>query len=851
MHSFVLRRISVALLLASVAAAAWAANPAGETKSAPATTGTHTPAEFDRVVLPFLKQHCLRCHDEKDAQGELRLDTLSRNFAGGGSAGHWGDVLERITAGEMPPEDEPQPTQDERTRIVEWIAGGLEEGRAARHAKRERVTFHKLTREEYANTVFDLLGVRYDATDPTGLPEDPEFHGFERIGSVQSLSPSHVEKYFAAAESALAEAFPAKPVAPLISYRDGIDLRTGNRAELEKQGLADKVRVDLWPGADLAGRVNPGFSLPVSGEYRVRVKLSGLKPAGGRAPHMAFYCVNLDRMLFERDIVTTEDKPIVVEFTSHLPAGYHNFRLSNEAPGPSNLPRSGRADPRIPFFSIKQGRRPWQIKLTDDNDQPIMPFLIVDSVEWEGPLGAGEPTMAQQLYMPKLEVKPPVLDPKTGKPVVVKVDPKAPPKPIELTDKDRAAVRDSLTRFTEKAFRRTVRSAEVDKFTKLVDSELASGERFEDAMKTAMLAVMCSKDFLYVVEGAADRESPELNDWELASRLSYFLWATMPDDALFAAARDGSLHRPEVLRSQVARMLADPKAKRFGTAFPKQWLQLRLVGMFPPDKKLYPTYDDYLQKSMIAETTSFFTEVLDKNLSLREFLKSDWTMMNARLAEHYGLAGDFPDKMTRIALKPTDHRGGLLTQGAVLTLTSDGTRHRPVHRGKWVSESILGKSPPPPPANVKPIEPTEASAPKATLRAKLAAHTTDPNCASCHKKIDPLGFAFDNYDAIGRWRTEEVVSDGSGLNPVLDASGMLPDGRKFADAEQFKQLLTADVDKFNNAFLDKLATFALRRTLTVDDRSALSQLAAKSKGAEYRLQDIVTEFVVSPLFARR
>jgi hypothetical protein len=273
--------------------------------------------------------------------------------------------------------------------------------------------------------------------------------------------------------------------------------------------------------------------------------------------------------------------------------------------------------------------------------------------------------------------------------------------------------------------------------------------------------------------------------------------------------------------------------------------------MFPPDKKIYPTYDDYLQKSLVAETTAYFTEVLQKNLSLREFLASDWTMMNARLAEHYGLAGEFQDRMTRIQLKSDDHRGGLLTQAAILTLTSDGTRHRPVHRGKWVSESILGKSPPPPPANVKPIEPTEATAPKATLRAKLAAHTTDAGCASCHKKIDPLGFAFDNYDAIGRWRTEEAVSDGAGSNPPIDASGMLPDGRKFADAEQFKQLLLADVDKFNGAFVEKLATFALRRTLTVDDRAALAALAKQSKTADYRLQDIIAALVASEMFAQR
>jgi hypothetical protein len=298
-------------------------------------------------------------------------------------------------------------------------------------------------------------------------------------------------------------------------------------------------------------------------------------------------------------------------------------------------------------------------------------------------------------------------------------------------------------------------------------------------------------------------------------------------------------------------MLADPRSARFAEAFPRQWLRLRQVGMFPPDKKLYPTYDSYLEKSMIAETTAFFREVLAKNLSLREFLDSDWTMMNARLAEHYQMPGVGEDRFQRVMLRPEDHRGGLLTQASILCLTSDGTRHRPVHRGKWVLESILGKSPPPPPANVPAIEPTEATAPKATLRAKLASHTTDANCAACHRKIDPLGLAFDNFDAIGRWRTEEVVGDGVGANPKVDPSGELPDGRKFADVDEFKALLLADLEKFNAALVEKLATFALRRTMTVDDRDELTQIAKAGKAADYRLASIVEALVTSDLFQQR
>ena len=322
-------------------------------------------------------------------------------------------------------------------------------------------------------------------------------------------------------------------------------------------------------------------------------------------------------------------------------------------------------------------------------------------------------------------------------------------------------------------------------------------------------------------------------------------------EALLAAARSGKLHEATELRAQVQRMLRDPKAARFAEAFPRDWLQLRSVGMFPPDKKLYPDYDAYLEKCFIGETTAFFREVLTKNLSLREFLDSNWTMVNARLAEHYKLPELAGDEFRRVALRPEDNRGGLLTHAAILSLTSDGTRHRPVHRGKWVLESILGKSPPPPPANVPAIEPTPATQPKATLRNKLDAHKRNESCAACHAKIDPLGLAFDHYDAIGRWRTEEVVGDGSGANPKVDASGELVDGRKFSDAVGFRKLLVEDLDKFNAAFAEKLATFALRRVMTVDDRDALASLAQRSKAADYRLPAIVEALVLSDFFQKR
>jgi hypothetical protein len=278
--------------------------------------------------------------------------------------------------------------------------------------------------------------------------------------------------------------------------------------------------------------------------------------------------------------------------------------------------------------------------------------------------------------------------------------------------------------------------------------------------------------------------------------------------------------------------------------------------MFPPDKKLYPDYDKTLEGSMIRETQSFFREVLNSGLTLREFINSDWSMMNELLAKHYGLADSFTasakeskDEFVRVKFQPDSHRGGLLTQASILSLTSDGVRHRPVHRGVWLSEAIFGKSPPPPPANVSPI-PTNPTGPKATLREKLEAHIHDASCAACHARIDPLGLAFENYDAIGRWRTEEVT-DGVGSNPKVTATGKLPDGREYKDADEFKKLLLHDLDAFNATFIEKLATYGLRRSMSFSDRDELKAIAAVSKEKDYRLRDLVEAFVCSDLFQKR
>lgn len=774
-------------------------------------------------VQTYFKTHCLSCHSQGSKKSDFHIDALSTKV-GFEDTPQWLEIVERINAGEMPPKDaDSRPTALESTAVVEWIAARMKEGEAARMAARDRVSYNRLTREEYVNTVRDLIGVQFDATDPGGFLEDPEWRGFERIGSVLTLSPSNIEKYMAAAETILSEAYP--PVKPaFLEYTKRAMLETQideyHRERLRNLGLLDKVRFEIWP-ADIY-RYSATESLPEAGIYEISYTLCGLKPENGRAPRLFVYETKLDRVLHEQDVIAPEDKPITVTFHAHLPKGRPNISVINDVPGPSVLPRSGRHG-RRPFVSTKEGRMPWQMKLTDEEGNARYPFLIIDSVSWRGPIITPEEQRRRDEYWPSNEAN------------------------ADLTQ-----IRASLGRLAFRAFRRPVSDEELDGYLGIVQAELAAGEKVRDAVKSGMLAILCSKSFLFIAEGDENVDRPVLNDWELASRLSYLLWSTMPDDELFALAGEGKLRDKNVRSQQVARMLADPRSERFCDSFAAQWLHLRKVGMFPPDKKLYPEYDKHLETSMIGETKAFFREVLQSGLTLREFLNSDWTMLNARLADFYGLSeADLPrNEFARVSLPAQSRRGGLLTHAAILSLTSDGTRHRPVHRGKWVSESILGKTPPPPPANVDPIEPNPVDAPKATLRMKLEAHIHDARCASCHSKIDPLGLAFENYDAIGRWRTVEVV-EGTGANPTVNPAGKFPDGRSYETPEEFKQLLLADLNTFGEAFIEKLATYGLRRTMSFDDRDELAAIAAAARAKDYRLRDLVEVLVTSDLFEKR
>ncbi|MGB1814617.1 MAG: DUF1592 domain-containing protein, partial [Rubripirellula sp.] len=699
----------------------------------------------------FLGKHCVRCHGAEKEEGDIRLDRLSRDFKSGVDTHHWAETLDKLNSGEMPPEDEPQPTPDEISEFVSALDALLKEGRAARMAARPAVAHYRLSRKEYQNTVYDLLGVRYDPAKPGELNEDTLWHGYERIGSQLSLSPSHVDRYYRAADIVLDRAFPATSSEARKVRKTAAELRYGGGKDqqeaLDRFGIKRPLRYLLFPGrvqnalsSNWFGKTGPEHS----GLYKLRLQASGIRPPGGQPAHLSIGKRTSEETvdgLIEFDITAPEDSPQVYEFEVFLemPATLHFAVVATDV-----VDRRGGAAFRNALAS-RGGYifthssetlllNPNAPQMFDGDGNGIFSTVILDWVEWEGPLVTAEETSQRDGVLPPEEATP-------------------------------EQVAEHLTRFAERAWRRPVSREELDGYLETYRAECEAGEKAGDAYRIALQSVLTSRNFIYLVQGEPEARE-RLTPWELASRLSYFLWSSMPDDALFNRASSGGLVG-EGVEQEVERMLTDNRINRFIDDFARQWLQLHRVGMFPPDKKLYPVYDDWLEASMRQEPVEYFREMLKDNLPIDSFLDSDWTMANARLCDFYGLPEPKAGGFQRVTFKPEDHRGGLLTMGAVLGLTSDGTRHRPVHRGVWLSETIFNRTPPSPPANVDPIEPIPPEGTKITIRQRIEAHARNASCAACHRNIDPLGLAFDQYDAIGQWRTHEKVPTGKGQDPVV------------------------------------------------------------------------------------
>ena len=759
-------------------------------------------ADLSPKTVAFLQTHCFGCHGEEKQKGDLRLDTLSQDFTDPEATKVWAEVRFRMHNAEMPPPEEPQPTPEALAQITEEITFSILKGRAARQARRGPVSHHRLSRSEYVHTLYDLLGVVFDAEAPGALNEDPRWHGFDRLGSMLTMAPSHLQRYYEAAEQVIQEAFPDTP----------------RESKVERKEVGEQKRRLLQLGEGWS------IHLPDSGRYRIRISASGLAAFTGKLPYLCLWHEHHKRSFQGRVLDAAEEAPEIIEFEGLFPAGHYQIRnharTIKHANGGISMFLNELIDASQPVASLRGGHRsPWT-KVVDEEGRPTMPLLLVDWAEIEGPLLLASDLAKREGVVPEEGLGP-------------------------------EAWLASLQGFATRAWRRPVDPAQIQPYIALIESEQEAGESFRSAYRTALSTLLTARGFLYLEEGDPETNRSHLQAHEWANRLSYFLWSSMPDAALLDVAQSGAWTTPSGVEAQVQRMFEDPKIDRFLESFPSQWLQLHRVGMFEPDPELYPRYGPWLEESMIHETKAYFAEMFRGNHPIAELVDSDWTLLNPRLAEHYQLPVTHPTDWARVDLPPHASRGGMLTHASILSLTSDGTRHRPVHRGAWLSEVILATKPSPPPPNVDPLEPVSDGQPKITIRDQIQAHATDANCRSCHAKLDPLGLAFEHFDAIGRWREVESVRGGTGDLPKVDASGTLADGRSFQNHQAFKKLLVEDPRTLALAFMEQLATYALRRMITVDDMESIEAMVDAHGDHAYPLRDLIQEFILSDLFARR
>lgn len=772
-------------------------------------------AANDRVFQDIIDHYCVNCHGSEKPKADFRLDRLRADFADEASRERWRAVQKRVQSGEMPPKGKPRPSDAEVRALSEWVSEKLAAAEAGRRATEGRVALRRLNRVEYENTVRDLLGVSIDLKDL--LPEDSAVGGFDNVADGQHVSSYLLERYLEAADRALGVAVANGPPPPRVKKRYLLKDERHVKHTTERVFRATDDALVCFSSSAWQAITLSQFYPPDRGTYRFRISAYGLqssgKPVSFRVLAGPMLMASRNRLVGYFD--APADRPTVIEFTEHL-----------EARSTINLLPYGLASAQAVH---KVGAGAW-----------TGPGLAVQWVEVEGPLHDTWPPASHRRLFGELPQAPTPTRNQRNRVEVVSQGPEA--------DAHRV-----LHSFARRAFRRRVTDDDLKPFLALVRAKRAEGQSFEQALRVGLLAVMVSPEFLFL------REKPgPLDDFALASRLSYFLWSTMPDEELLALAEEKKLGQPEVLRRQVERLLNHPRAAAFHENFVGQWLGLRDIDFTEPSHILYPEFDHWLKVSMVEEAERFFAEVMKNDLSLTNFVASDFAMLNGRLARHYGIAGVDGGEFRRVVLPPGSHRGGVLTMAGVLKVTANGTTTSPVVRGAWVLDRLLGTPPPRPPADVPAIEPDTRGA--TTVREQLAKHRQVASCASCHDRIDPPGFALESFDVIGGWREhyrttgrgQPVIVDGRRMpylkGPAVDPSGEMSDGTRFRDIDEFKQLLLKDKDQIARALTTKLVTYATGAAPSEGDRAEIEAIVDRARARGYGLRGLVHEVVQSRVF---
>lgn len=770
-------------------------------------------ADFDIDVKPVLLRRCAHCHGPDDVNGNVRLDTLSTDLVKDTAAAEtWHDVLNVLNLGEMPPEDAEPLTDSERSIVTDWIATELQRAVEVRRSTGGQVVIRRLTRTEYRNTMRDLLGLdlRYG---PELLPDSPAGDGFTNNGSSLQMSSLQMESYLDAARNAMKRAIVIGPRPDVVEV-------------METSSAVDKVK-DNW--TSILGRTGKfvlrSTEFPDEGEFVIRVRARAILPSDATYPQLRVV------LGYRADTQTPSEEVGMVEVRSPEFQEYE-FRARLES-----FPLQSRTQSKYPGLLI------WLTNaFTDGKPAPKPRQEIV-----EIPGKDGKKTRKQKRLVwdvdpnfPKIEVasvsfKAPVLEnwpPSHHTRILF---------PDDLAERDSTAYAQAvLARFMRRAFRRPVSDDEVEMMLAYFHEVRPTFSTFEEAMRETLAMVLVAPDFLYLVEPSSG-EKRALTSHELASRLSYFLWSSMPDERLFELADSSQLLDLKTLTDEVDRLLADPRSWNFVSQFSDQWLDLSGINRIAVNPEYYPAFRNELKPHMQRETQEFFNELLRNDHSALAFLDSDFVMVNRPLADHYGLNGPRGIEFERVELTDGDPRGGLLSQASILLTNSTGEDSHAILRGVWIRKRLLGDPPAPPPPNVPNLDRQNRDVASLPLKEQLREHLENEACARCHRDIDPWGIALEQFDAIGLMRDRiHRMSGRKKLTFGVDARATLPDGHKVNGVADLKAyLLSEKRDQFARTLVRRLMGYALGRSLELSDHDTIDELTGKFIASDYRLQKLV------------
>lgn len=817
-------------------------------------------AGYAKTVAPFFAAYCDKCHTGDKPKGEFSTAAklLPNDFTDPAAKGKWKEVVNVLNSHEMPPKKEKQPTAQEVAAVTDWITS---QAVRAELAKRETaVVLRRLNRDEYKNTIRDLIGVDFDVS---GFPADPASGGFDNNGGALTLSPLHLETYLNAArqilDRALVDGEPPKAVKwrfnPTVAAMDRVRQRLDPKNNPLVNGGNNKtdgewvvIHHDSWD-KHVGAR---DFRVPVAGNYVVRVK------AAGRVPDRAAVVASADKILAKRRDDQDAKNPNGKKFTqAQYERDLEHFksdRMYDYGPPRVRLIQQLGPQPRTVAEFDADGTpdnpKVHEIALRFTTESAGLSFEYAYSIPrvlenfW---LQSGDAFARPELMIDWFEIEGPVFDawpPKSHSAILSD-------SPLAKTD-ERKYAEEVLAKFMRKAYRRPVSAEEVADKLKHFDAARKDGATLVEAIKRPLVSVLVSPHFLFLAEPATD--SRKLTGHELAARTSYLLWSSTPDAELMKLADDGKLADPAERARQLDRMLKDPKADAFVRNFAGQWLNLRDVGANPPASDLYPQYDRHLETSIVKESEAFFREILHADRDITNLIRSDFVTINERLARFYSIKDVRGDHFRVVPVPEGVTRGGIVTQASVLTTTSNGTRTSPVKRGTWVLKTLLGIDPGLPVANAGEIAPKVPGIDKATVRKRLEIHRQLDQCARCHNKIDPLGFALENFNAAGEWREQEGFGYKGrvGANdPKIDASSEMPDGTKIVGVAGLQAAMLKQEDLFFKCLAEKLLTYALGRELGLADQPTVKAAVEYTKKNGRTLRALLRFIVTSEPFGSK